>query len=182
MRITVINGCLPEDSFFTQLGEYEKTLREAPDASIEIFHLAHCGVKQCIGCNSCAFRTPGECVHKDDVMNILKSVVRSDRTVFIYSMRRGFMNSLMKKFIDRLYLLELPYLEIKNGEMRHKLRYDVFPACGFIVHPDTDTTEEEMDIAKKLNAHIPDYYQGTLLFNHDTGKEIKELVYETIGC
>lgn len=73
---------MPGDSCFGKIEEYEKNLHGEPGVSVEYFPLHDYCVRQCVGCNCCAFKTPGICIHEDDVMEILSRVLKSDRTVF----------------------------------------------------------------------------------------------------
>ena len=40
-------------------------------AEVEVVHLHQKKIKQCIGCFTCMTKTPGRCVHNDDMTNEL---------------------------------------------------------------------------------------------------------------
>lgn len=90
-------------------------------------HISHC-----IGCNHCWLKTPGICAIKDDYAPILKKMSKADQVWLISDTRFGFVSYQTKNIVDRVMPLATMYLKIKDGQMRHVMRYDHQPDFGII--------------------------------------------------
>ena len=93
---------------------------------IEVYTVDLEGLKDCIGCWNCWVKTPGRCVFSDQMGEVYKRIIHSDRALFILPTKQGFIEGSAKTFIDRLIPLFHPYIVINNGEMMHLERYDKF--------------------------------------------------------
>lgn len=89
-------------------------------------------IAYCTGCWNCWTKTPGECVHKDDTVEMLTSVVNADAVIYITENSLGTMTSLMKKALDKHIPLVHPYITVVKGESRHWDRYDQLPKMANI--------------------------------------------------
>jgi multimeric flavodoxin WrbA/putative sterol carrier protein len=109
-------------------------------ANVEYFNLKDFNINCCNGCYQCWTKTPGACIHKDD-MDILREKYRSADLVVLASPLYIFsVTGMMKTFLDRLLPLMKPYmLTNESGDVMHPDRYPekgeqgivVFSAAGF---------------------------------------------------
>jgi FMN-dependent NADH-azoreductase len=92
-------------------------------ADVETVHLREKTVRNCTGCFTCWSKTPGVCIHKDDMTKELyPKWLESDLAVYATPLYHFHMNATMKAFIERtLPVLEPFLLEGKEGT-QHPLR------------------------------------------------------------
>ena len=179
MKITVIDGNKATNELEAFVSTYAAELRKHA-SEVLVFPLRDMTIKHCSGCSSCSTKTPGKCAHRDDQEVILREVMSADRVVLIYPLTRGFMNALMKNFVDRLFPLELPFIEFRKAEMSHRLRYDKYPDWGFVVHKEEDTTPAELEVSLELNSHLASFYKARLVLNEVTDTSPTEVAHETL--
>ena len=93
-------------------------------AKVEIVHLRNKTVKNCIGCYTCWTKTPGVCVHNDDMRNeLFPKWLESDLVVYATPLYYYTVNATMKAFIERLLPVLQPFIELKEGKATHPLRH-----------------------------------------------------------
>jgi multimeric flavodoxin WrbA/putative sterol carrier protein len=98
-------------------------MREA-GAEVEVVELRKKSVKHCIGCFTCWTKTPGVCIHKDDMTNELFPKWRdSDLVIYATPLYHFTLNATMKAFIERTLPFLEPYMEDHGGETSHPARY-----------------------------------------------------------
>lgn len=107
-------------------------------AEMELIDTAGMHISHCIGCNYCWLKTPGICAIKDDYEPILKKMSRADQIWLISDTHFGFVSYQTKNIVDRVMPLATMYLKIKDGQMRHVMRYDHQPDFGIIYTGDGD--------------------------------------------
>jgi len=101
-----------------------KGMREA-GAGVEVVDLRKKRVKHCIGCFTCWTKTPGVCVHKDDMTNELFPKWRdSDLVIYATPLYHFTLNATMKAFIERTLPFLEPYLKDRGGETSHPVRFN----------------------------------------------------------
>lgn len=88
-------------------------------------------LKNCIGCWSCWVKTPGLCIHKDEMDDTYKNIMSSDRVVLAMPTQAQFLSGASKTFIDRLIPLFHPYILVHKGELMHEERYHDFPVLDY---------------------------------------------------
>ena len=96
----------------------------------------------CTGCWSCWLKTPGECAIKDSQIPFLIEFLKSDLVIMLSPVRKGFICAELKKSIDRLIPLNLPFFKIKEGQFSHIHRYDKLPDMALLLEYETDTDKE----------------------------------------
>ncbi len=111
--------------------EIEEKLR-AKQAEFEIVEAADMKISHCIGCNVCWLKTPGVCAVKDDYEIILKKIIKADQMWVISDTALGFLNHKGKNIFDRILPILDMYLEIRDGQLCHILRYDKRTDIGVI--------------------------------------------------
>ena len=97
-------------------------MREA-GAEVEVVELRKKNIKNCIGCFTCWTKTPGVCIHKDDMTSELyPKWTASDLVVYATPLYHFTLNALMKKFIERTLPLLQPFFAMHEGRTYHPLR------------------------------------------------------------
>ena len=101
-------------------------------AGFELIDTAGMNISHCIGCNYCWLKTPGICTIKDDYTPILRKMNKASQVWLISDTHFGFVSYQTKNIVDRVMPLATMYLKIKDGQMRHVMRYDHQPDFGII--------------------------------------------------
>ncbi len=109
----------------------------SPDG-LELIGTTGMHISHCVGCNYCWLKTPGICAIKDDYEPILKKMSKADQVWLISDTHFGFVSYQTKNIVDRVMPLVTMYLKIKDGQMRHVMRYDHQPDIGIIYTGDGD--------------------------------------------
>jgi multimeric flavodoxin WrbA/putative sterol carrier protein len=99
-----------------------KGMRKA-GADVESIHLRKKVVKNCIGCFTCWTKTPGICLHKDDMaLELFPKWLSADIAVYATPLYHFTMNATMKAFIERTLPLLEPFFSRHDGKTTHPLR------------------------------------------------------------
>jgi putative sterol carrier protein len=134
------------------LTHFVKGMRDA-GAEVEVVNLRQKKINYCIGCYNCWTKTPGICVHKDDMTSeLFPKFIESDIVVYASPLFHYLVNAQMKTFIERTLPSLMPYLERAGDVTRHPLRHK-FPASVLISvagFPDISVFEALSFWAKKV--------------------------------
>jgi len=110
---------------------------ESQGAATETIYLKEKEIHSCVGCFTCWTKTPGVCVFKDDMPELLGKVRECDILVYATPLYNFNVTSLLKAFQERLLPLLDPHL-VKNGDTyRHPQRHEMsrrmvlISNCGF---------------------------------------------------
>jgi multimeric flavodoxin WrbA len=87
-------------------------------------------IKDCCGCWSCWWKTPGKCINKD-LDEFYTKYLEADKVVIFSKVTKGFVSGNLKTLFDRIIPLFIPYVEVSTGESRHVPRYEKYPAIEF---------------------------------------------------
>ncbi len=148
--------------------EIKNYYREAyKEAEVIIYHSTDTEIKDCIGCWSCWWKSPGKCALKDDAYKLYKDYINSDEVVMLFHTENGFIDGRGKTFLDRLIQHYLPYIKIRNGECGHLKRYDKYPVINFYFEK-SGLSNEEVKVIKNYLARTAYHFQSTC----------KEVLYE----
>ena len=96
------------------------------DDTVDTVYLKDKKIEHCTGCFTCWIKTPGICMHKDDMPAILERLRKADIIVFGSPLYIYNVTGLMKDFTDRLLPMAQPFIEIKDGVCTHPGRYSDF--------------------------------------------------------
>lgn len=182
MNIVILNGA--QSSEKTALEHTVDHLAEEISKRnhlITKFNLKSLNIKQCIGCFACWVKTPGVCIHKDDMVAIYKAIVKSDLLIFATPLIMGFVSSLTKKVGERILPLDLPFLKLANGESHHALRYPTSPILGLLLEPEDDTDDEDIKLVTDVYKRTAINFHTTLKFVHLTSDSIEEVINAIIN-
>ncbi len=124
-------------------------MREA-GAQVEVVNLRQKKVKNCIGCYTCWTKTPGVCIHKDDMtLELFPKWLEADVAVYATPLYHFTMTASMKAFVERtLPVLEPFFVQVKDKTthpLRHKVpKVVVMSVAGF----------PEMPVFDQLSSYV----------------------------
>ncbi len=96
-------------------------------------------IKHCIGCYTCWTKTPGKCIHKDDMAENLPKLQKANLVVYTTPLYIYSVTGIMKDFMDRSIPIAEPWLlTTDKGHSTHPLRgapierkVFLISVCGF---------------------------------------------------
>lgn len=106
-------------------------------ADTENYQLCEYKINQCKGCFTCWFQSPGECVMKDEMKELLAAYQSADVVCFGSPVYSWNMTALLKNFIDRLVPLKSPLMTENDGDFdmadteQRIQKYVAVSNCGF---------------------------------------------------
>ena len=98
---------------------------QSAGATVEKIDLRKKKINYCIGCFTCWSKTPGQCVHKDDMSaELFPKFIAADLVVYATPLYHFTINAQLKAFIERtLPILEPFVIKKEDGRSSHPLRY-----------------------------------------------------------
>lgn len=101
-------------------------------ADVEVIELRKKSIKHCIGCFTCWTKTPGECIHKDDMsLELFRKWMEADLVVYATPLYHFTVNARMKAFIERTLPVLQPFFHQNEGQTFHPWRKKP-PKCVFL--------------------------------------------------
>jgi multimeric flavodoxin WrbA len=151
MKITILNGSpSAENKDFDLYLEKLSSSLKIKENNVFIFKLRDMKLNNCIGCYSCWLKTPGICIHKDDLPKVLKEYLASDLVVFASPVLMGFVSALLKRFQERLLPMSHPFLQLLNDRIQHVSRYENYPATALLLEKPDDFDNDSFQIIDKV--------------------------------
>lgn len=128
MKIICFNGS-PKGKRSNSQRLAAEFLQGAQDAGAEVENvfLAGRSIGFCRACLSCWLKTPGVCIQKDDMADLLPGFVAADVVIFATPLYADHVTGIMKTFIDRLIPTLDPHVMRVRGETLHLKRYGTYP-------------------------------------------------------
>jgi multimeric flavodoxin WrbA len=106
-------------------------MREA-GAEVEVVDLREKRIRNCSGCFTCWTKTPGVCIHKDDMSSeLFPKFIKSDLVIYATPLYHFTVNATMKAFIERTLPILQPFFEESGEATKHPLRHE-FPKVVFL--------------------------------------------------
>jgi multimeric flavodoxin WrbA len=139
MKVTIFNGSPRGEKGNTHfmVKEFSKGCEQA-GAEVENIFLVQRKISPCRGCFTCWIKTPGVCVIKDDMAELIRKFGESDIVVFATPVYVDNVTGIMKNFMDRLVAAADPHFEKdEGGECVHISKSEkppklvVISNCGF---------------------------------------------------
>lgn len=157
MNILVINGS-PKKSKSNTLritNAFLRGIKCVEEANIKIINTIDVDVKPCKGCYCCWTRTPGKCIIKDDMQEIISLYIHADLVIWSFPNYHFGIPSTAKAVLDRLLPIHMPLInERQDGGAGHVGRYDLenqkyalISSCGFYSYlNNTEAIEKQFKI------------------------------------
>ena len=190
MKVIALNSS-PRDEGISKTGILLDALVEGmrqAGAEVETIHLRKKKVNNCIGCYTCWTKTPGVCVHKDDMTSeLFPKWLEADIAVYATPLYHYTVNASMKAFIERTLPVLEPFLIRRDGKTFHPMRHKtpasvILSVAGFPELKVFDQLSQYIRFlfGKGLRAEI--YRPGAEALTRpelaETAKEIREAAVE----
>ncbi|MFC2078276.1 flavodoxin family protein [Candidatus Bipolaricaulota bacterium] len=142
------------------LARVDDALRER-GWSPTVYRMRDLEVSPCRGCFACWVKTPGVCIIDDVAREIARTVARSALLVFVAPVTFGGYSSELKKAVDRLIPLILPYFTFVGREVHHIRRYPRYASLlgvGLLPRPDPKQEKVFRTLVRRnsINFHAPE--------------------------
>ena len=145
---------------------------KARDWQVKAFALAAMDIKPCRGCFSCWVKTPGRCIiEADDQEAILRAWAQADLIAFLTPITFGGYAPELKKAMDRIIPVLLPFFIKIRGEIHHPQRYPRqrrLLAIGTQKQEDADSEAIFRRLVRRNALNMGDVGAAILVFNGNT--------------
>jgi hypothetical protein len=140
-------------------------------ADVEKHHIVDLEINGCRGCFNCWWVTPGKCVQRDDMDELLPAIAEADVMLLGTPIYGRNVTHYLQKLLERTFVFTLPEMVARDGETQHPGRVSRFPrmilaaTCGF---PDTSN----FDIVRALYPMaLPIFLPAAQLLLYEEGKK-----------
>jgi hypothetical protein len=144
---------------------------KARNWQVKAFALAGMDIRACWGCFSCWAKTPGICVIKnDDQELILRAWAEADLIALLTPVTFGGYSPELKKAMDRIIPVLLPFFIKIRGETHHPQRYPRrrrLLAIGTQKQKDDDSENVFRRLVRRNALNMGDVEATTLVFSGD---------------
>ena len=161
MKAVIFNGAKEGD--LTLEGVEKALVDQLTKArwAVEPIELRDTQIAPCLGCFGCWIKTPGICVIDDAGRETTRKAIQSDLQVWLTPVTFGGYSSELKKAIDRIIPILLPYFKVYQGQIHHQMRYEKYPNLLVIGVQEAAADHEETFVAlaerNMLNFRPPAY-------------------------
>ena len=127
MKAVIFNGARERDLAIEKIETELITQLTNKSWIVEPIELRNKKIAGCLGCFGCWIKTPGTCVIDDYGRETTRKALQSDLLIWLTPITFGGYSSELKKALDRLIPILLPYFDSYHGQIHHNMRYDKYP-------------------------------------------------------
>lgn len=143
---------------------------EEAGAKVELVYTRQLKINPCLGEFHCWFKTPGECIQKDEMALLLPKLNASDIWVFAVPVYCDGVPGPVKNLMDRMLPMVQPYFELPEDHCRHPRR-EGNPAGKLVLVSNCGLWEKEnfdpmLAHMKAFCRHVGTEFAGALLRPH----------------
>lgn len=166
-RVAILDGSRPGEEDLSQVLSIVVDEVKQSSEEVQVFPLRDMKAAHCIGCFGCWIKTPGICMHADAGREVSRAYIQSDTTILFTPVTFGGYASELKKVVDRIIPLNLPFFRKYHGEIHHVPRYEHNPrlvGIGLQSRSDPEVARFFRTLVGRnaLNFNAPSYAGGVL--------------------
>lgn len=148
MKILALNASPRRDTGTTDI--LLNHFLNATNATITKHYITDLDIKGCKGCFNCWTKTPGKCIHDDDVDMIIQEYATTDLLILATPIYNGKVTHYLQKLMERFLPTALPY-QIKHGDQtRHPPRTQIKPPKTVLIATAGFPDHQAFNNAKQL--------------------------------
>jgi multimeric flavodoxin WrbA len=168
MKVLAINSSPNKDKGNTALilEPFLEGMREE-GAEVEIYYTRDLKIKPCLADHICQLKTPGNCIQDDDMKWLLPKIGEADVWVWASPVYDDGVTGPMKMLMDRMVPGASPFLEFREGRLRHvplgkgkPKKMVVVSNCGF---PEMETFDPLLTHITAFCANANAELAGTII-------------------
>lgn len=170
MKILVLNGNSDRNKKEIDLfSGFISDHFEENGVEVKSFLLRDMKIADCVGCFACWIKTPGICIHKDDMDEILKELIQSDKQLLISDVRFNLLSPVLMAVINRFLPLECAYMCLDNQKKSsHYSRYNNSWNPGLVIEDFTGREEQSLaDISYCIRSNKNNAFLGTWIIGQN---------------
>lgn len=169
MKALVLNGALKEDRSSRIVNEIAEKILYKEGYEVESILLYEKKIAECTGCFGCWVKTPGICVIDDYGRTLAESIINSELVLWLTPVVYGGYSSELKKALDRIIPLLLPFFKKVKGEVHHRERYERYPrvvVLGVMSEKDDEMKEIFNSLIKRNSLNWYHSFSGGTIESH----------------
>ncbi len=160
MNALILNGTHPGDGELDRVAVAVRQELVAVGLRTRALVLHQTPIAYCQGCFECWTKTPGVCKTSDAGREVAAAFIASDLVTFLTPVTFGGYSSELKKALDRIIGLVMPFFMRIDGEMHHRPRYERYPALvalGVLPAPQAEDERIFHTLVQRnaINMHAP---------------------------
>ncbi len=97
---------------------------EKAGADTEKHYVVDLNINGCQGCFNCWTKTPGKCIHRDDMEWMIPKIQEADIIYYGTPIYNNNIIHYLQRMVERLLPTALPFMVEKDGQTRHPNRYE----------------------------------------------------------
>lgn len=179
-----MNGGEPDDLLLKEITEFLSKALGEENWEKDILELGEMEIAGCMGCFRCWIETPGICAIDDISRKIARKMISSDLLIYLTPIVFGGYSYHLKKAVDRLISVVLPFFVKVDGEIHHAKRYDRYPSFTGIGIIDSQNESEERTFRElvarnAINMHAP-RFSSAVIHRTDNTESRQENLEKTL--
>ncbi len=115
-------------------------------------------IKPCMGCYACWIKTPGKCIIDDYGRELVSEMINSQLVVYLTPVIYGGYSPELKKALDRIIPLLLPFFKKIKGEVHHPKRYETYPDVLVLGITNRENQDEEVIFNELIGRNALNWY------------------------
>lgn len=182
MKALILNGEIKEENGLIMINKLIEEILLQQGYEVESILLHEKQIGECLGCFGCWIRTPGICVINDYGRILIETIINMDAVIYLTPVVYGGYSSELKKVLDRIIPLILPFFKKVEGEIHHKERYKDYPeiiALGVMLEEDNEMKEIFNSLIKRNSLNWYNSFTGGTI-NNTSPKDIKNQLNERL--
>ena len=183
MKALILNGALEDDQSMERINRLTEEALIEQGYEVESIVLNEKKIRECMGCFGCWVKTPGICVIDDYGRVLTETIINMDLVVYLTPIVYGGYSSELKKVLDRIIPLLLPFFKKVSGEVHHKERYKTYPevvALGLMSEEDNEMEEVFNNLIKRNSLNWYNSFSGGTIYNKSE-ERIKHQIREKLS-